>query len=176
MQHHPRRRSGSAAAIGPAHQALFAALDTTKDGAVDAKDAPLRACVIGYSWGGVNAAEVARRLLSDARVTPERRGLARLVLIDPFAPATRAIPIPPGIGRVTNYRHSQAPARDCSARSPLGPYKGLPARCPPKAVCDDHDLSQSRVDPGQEVSPAQVGHCSIIRALEAPLRALIRGR
>lgn len=163
------------AAIGPAHQALFAALDTTKDGAIDAQDTPLRACVVGYSWGGVNAAEVARRFTNDPRVAPAQRRLHRLVLIDPFAPAVRSIPVPPGVRETTNYRHSKAPVRDCSARAPLGPYKGLPVQCPKGAVCLDHDLSKATATPQQTVAPAAVGHCSIIRAIEPQLRRVLGG-
>lgn len=164
------------AAIGLAHQALFAALDTTGDGTIDGKDTPLRACVIGYSWGGVNAAEVARRLTNDPRIASAQRRLDRLILIDPFAPAVRSIPVPPGVRETTNYRHSKAPARDCSARAPLGPYTGLPAKCPAQALCVAHDLSKAKLTAQQTVSPAAVGHCSIIRAIEPTLRGLISAR
>jgi hypothetical protein len=159
------------AAIKPAQQALFRLKDTNQDGKVDAKDARRQACLVGYSWGGVNAVEVARRFLTDPRVAPQQRHLTRLELIDPFAPMTKTLQIPKGVARTVNYRHSKAPTYDCSARAPLGPYKGLPMACAPGAICVDYDFSEKPIVVNQTVKPANIGHCSIIRAIEPLLLA-----
>lgn len=150
-------------AIESAHAALFSVLDQNGDGAVDAQDPKLRVCLVGYSWGGVNASLVAQRFVNDPKVAPARRAIAHLILIDPFAPMTKAVSVPKGVAHAVNHRHSKAPPWDCSRNAPLGPYKGLPMRCAAGVKCEDVDHSQTR----------QVGHCSIVTAIKDQVLPLL---
>lgn len=152
------------ASIPSAQAALFKALDANADGTVDAADPARRVCLVGYSWGGVNAALLARQVLTDPRIAPARRQIAHLVLVDPFAPMTPHVEVPGGVQHAVNHRHTLAPPRDCSRNAPLGPYKGLMMRCPKGASCVDVD--HSKRDP-------TVGHCSIMRTVAPAIRALI---
>lgn len=148
------------AAINAAHAALLKALDANADGVVDAKDPPTRICLVGYSWGGVNASLLAQQLLTDPKIAPERRGIEHLVLIDPFAPMTRTIAVPAGVKHAVNHRHSKVPPGDCSQNAPMGPYLGLPMTCAPGVACTDLD------HPG-------AGHCSIVRRVADRITPLI---
>lgn len=150
---------------GAASEALFEALDRDGDGRVGANDAACEVNVVGYSWGGVNAVEITRAFLSDARVDPSRRSVSHLVAIDAYRPMAK-LNVPEGVDVFTSIRHSASPRGDCSERSPLGPYTGIVPRCRAKQ-CSDVDLSATpdasfeSLDRGR-LRGARIGHCSIV--------------
>jgi hypothetical protein len=131
------------ASTNAAIDALVEALDDNGDGAVDAHDSPCEINLLGYSWGGVNVLSVAESFGSDPRVSTTRNRIDRVALLDAYSPlAGSDLAVPLNVARLWSYRHSVAPASDCSAAAPLGPYLGLPPRCDPsRSVCTDYDYS-----------------------------------
>jgi len=93
--------------------------------------------VVGYSLGGVNAVAMAQSLAG--------RGISidRMILIDPFSPlGPDPLVIPANVSSTWVYRHSVAPADDCSADRPIiGPYEGFAPACAPESRCQDYDFS-----------------------------------
>lgn len=93
--------------------------------------------IVGYSLGAVNAVAAAQSL-SDRGVSVDR-----LVLIDPYSPVgPDPLVIPEHVERAWLYRHSVAPADDCSADRPvIGPYEGFGMTCVEASHCVDYDYS-----------------------------------
>jgi pimeloyl-ACP methyl ester carboxylesterase len=148
---------------------LFAALDANADGAVDASDPFCDVNLLGFSWGGVNAIEVARALNADARVAPAQRRVARLLLMDPYQPmAGGKMRVPVNVARTVVWRHSVADPGDCSRVAPLGPYTGMAAVCETSQVCLDVDYSRAPAADSLPLSwrrhrGRNVGHCAVPR-------------
>jgi pimeloyl-ACP methyl ester carboxylesterase len=158
----------------PVWEAVFAALDTNADRVLDASDERCQLDVLGYSWGGVNAVDLARRMHADSRVGAPW-AVTRLVLLDAYQPGAKLV-IPPNVERVVSFRHSIAPANDCSRDAPFGPYLGLAPRCAavPNAVsaqlCEDFDFSLS----AGRFRGGAVGHCDVPRAAQAAVVQVLR--
>ncbi len=161
----------------PVWEVVFSALDANADGALDGSDELCQLDVLGYSWGGVNAADLARRMHDDPRVRAPW-GVTRLVLLDAYQPGAK-LTIPPNVERVVSFRHSTAPADDCSANAPFGPYLGLAPRCAAdaagsiKQVCEDFDFSLSSARFGGRPG-VKVGHCDVPRAARAAIVQVLK--
>ncbi|MBK8011805.1 MAG: hypothetical protein IPK13_10680 [Deltaproteobacteria bacterium] len=153
--------------LASASAALFEATDRNHDGVVDENDEPCTVSLVGYAWGGMNIQEVARRYLQNPKVQPARARIARMVVIDPYKPVlTETFDVPPGVEKFWEYRHSVAPATDCTRSEPLGPYLGKPPRCGPGTICRDYDYSLSAGSafstPFGNYLGKDVGMCSIV--------------
>ncbi len=147
--------------------AALAALDRNDDGRVGEGDPVCVFNIVGYSWGGVNATELAKAFLHDERIAPTHRAVDRLVLIDPYRPMAR-VEVPRGVSRFHSIRQSDPPANDCSRNSPLGPYRGLLPRCEAAETCEDLDVSNTPdtrypTSDGRTVRGRDVGHCRVVR-------------
>jgi pimeloyl-ACP methyl ester carboxylesterase len=146
---------------------------------LDGSDEVCQLDVIGYSWGGVNAVDLAKRMHADARVRAPW-GVTRLVLLDAFQPGAK-LTIPPNVERVVSFRHSVAPPSDCSRDAPFGPYLGLAPRCVasaeasarPAPICEDFDFSLSSARFGGRPG-FKVGHCEVPLAARAAIAQVLR--
>ena len=163
------------------YPSLFNALDTNHDGRVDSKDPACKLNVLGFSWGGVASFQLIQALTHDSRVSIERAVVDRLIVLDPFQPATSPLVVPPEVKAFWEYRHSTAPSTDCSAHAPLGPYLGITPRCTAAALCVDYDYSLSPSVPfmtplsGPRFG-AEVGHCDVPLVAHLPVVATLRGQ
>ncbi len=158
---------------------LFAALDTNHDNVVNAVDTLCDVNILGFSWGGYAGVELAGVLAADTRVAADRRGVARLFIIDPYQPS-KNISVPSNVRRFVEYRHSVVPSgSDCSKGAPLGPYKGLPPHCPAAQNCIDFDYSLAPTTsfPTRTGSllGSEVGHCAVPEVAAPPILADFRG-
>ncbi len=146
---------------------LFTALDANGDGRVDTDDPYCDVNLVGFSWGGVNALQVARVLNEDERVDVSQRRVSRMLLMDPYQPmGADKMRVPANVARTVVWRHSKPNPNDCSRVAPLGPYVGMAPICADDQVCFDVDYSKK---PGPESLPLSwraqrgrnVGHCSV---------------
>ena len=140
--------------------ATLQALDVTADGTVDAADGATTLTLVGFSWGGVTAADLSRALSSDKRIDHTFLTL-RLIVLDAFQPSLPDVKAARAVDEAFSFRHSVAPRSDCSAFAPLGPYLGLRLRCAPGQRCFDFDFSAA---PGERFSGRRgndVGHCDV---------------
>lgn len=150
---------------------VFAALDTNGNGKLDAVET-CELDLLGFSWGGVNAVDLARRMFEDDRVAPTWK-VTRLVLLDPFQPYA-SITVPPNVSRSFELRHSVAPPGDCSNTGPLGPYLGIPATCAAGQACRDFDFSKSPDVTFGGIRGSAVGHCDVPAAARANVAQILR--
>ncbi|MEM6291962.1 MAG: hypothetical protein AAGA54_11880 [Myxococcota bacterium] len=146
--------------------AALEALDHNDDGRIDDGDPQCVFNIVGYSWGGVNATELAKTFLHDERVASSHRAVDRLVVIDPYRPMAR-VEVPQGVSRFHSIRQSDPPTNDCSRNSPLGPYRGLLPRCEAAETCEDLDVSSTPdtrypMSDRRTVEGRDVGHCRIV--------------
>jgi pimeloyl-ACP methyl ester carboxylesterase len=167
-------------AVSAIYPSLFAALDTTKDGKVDAADAACRVNILGFSWGGVAAVSLAQTFLADANVDASRRQVARLVVMDPYQPSA-TITVPAGVVSFWELRHSIASSSDCSKSAPLGPYLGVRPHCAAGQDCRDYDYSLAPTaafptDSGGTMLGGAVGHCDVPFLAAPVVRALFSGK
>lgn len=151
---------------GAIYQELFKVLDTNGDNAVDAKDRGCGLNLLGFSWGGVTAVDVATIMANDTRIEPFYRRVNRLVVMDPYQPLKTFIAVPPNVWRFSEYRHSVVPSNDCSNGAPLGPYKGLAPRCAAYQDCRDYDYSLTPTQQYPNTSGtmylgSSIGHCTV---------------
>lgn len=141
-----------------AYEALFDTLDTNGDGLVDRRDQRTAVHLVGFSWGGVNIADIARRLSADKRTAPGSGGVMAMVLLDAYQPFHGPLDIPPSVYLTWVYRQTETTSDDCSHDVSLGfGYRGLAPRQDPDALgfCVDVDLED--VDPG-------LGHCDVVES------------
>ncbi len=152
---------------GDIYPVLFSALDVNADGELDDLDPPCAVNILGFSWGGINAVDLAELFLTDANVSTSRRRVDLLVLLDAYQPFMgSSVDIPSGVARTLSFRHSVAPAGDCSTSAPLGPYLGIPPACAGSTTCQDHDYSRAPdttfcVASGGTYDGTDVGHCEV---------------
>jgi hypothetical protein len=150
---------------------LFKALDTNGDNLVNAQDRGCGVNLLGFSWGGQAAVEVATAMNNDARVAPFYKRINRLFVMDPYQPA-KTLTVPTNVWRFIEYRHSGSPSSDCSNGALLGPYKGLQPHCALNQNCLDYDYSMSAgqyfpdSSGGQHLG-SEIGHCTV-PAVAAP--------
>ncbi len=150
---------------------LFAALDTNGDMLVNAQDQQTRVNLLGYSWGGISAVQVAAKLGSDTRIDANLRRVYRLIVMDAYQPLATLV-VPTSVERFVSFRHSSSPSGDCSAGVPLGPFEGIVPRCYANQSCFDYDYSQSpsgsfSTSDGLSYLGSQIGHCEV-PAVAAP--------
>jgi hypothetical protein len=160
---------------------LFSALDENHDGKYDDKDPACEVNLLGFSWGGVAAVQIAGALLADAKVAPSRRKVHRVVSLDPYQPVLAGLQVPAGIDQFLSFRHSVSPQVDCSNDSALGPYKGLTPHCATSASCTDYDYSlapnvEFPLLAGRTIKGSEVGHCDVPDLAHPILRALYQGQ
>lgn len=149
-------------ATDAAYAALFAALDSNGDQAIDDQDDARSIALLGHSWGGMNTADVAAKLLGDARVSASRKGITLGVAWDPY---NLSGDLKPGANfeRFVVLRHSVSGANDCSAT--LGPFYGKSPRCGAGQACEDYDYSLSPNEsfpayPSGTIKGVNVEHCN----------------
>ena len=162
----------SAAPVGKLSDATFQALDVTADGKVDAADGATTLTLLGFSWGGVTAADLSRALSNDQRIDHTFLTL-RLVALDAFQPSLPDVKAARAVDEAFSFRHSVAPSGDCSSFAPLGPYLGLRLRCSAGQRCFDFDFSAA---PGEQFSGRRgrdVGHCDVADAAAGYVTSLV---
>lgn len=140
---------------------LVGVLDTNKDGKVTGADAPVSLTVVGYSWGGFNAVDFINGIANDKRFSADRKSVAKFFALDAYRTDWLVLPrgempVPANVQQFYAFRHSVAPADDCSriVDGWVGPFTGRVPACTGKTECHDFDFS---------VSPKgkDVDHCSI---------------
>lgn len=145
---------------------LFAALDRNGDQAVNALDGPIDLTIVGFSWGGENSGDLAARVLADSRI--DQTSLTRrVIIIDGFQPSflsNPSITIPAGVDEAWSFRHSSAPATDCSNGALFGPYLGHRPGCLPHQRCSDYDFSLAPTGVFNGLTGQSIGHCDAPRA------------
>ena len=152
--------------------ATLKALDVTADGTIDSADGPTTLTLVGFSWGGVTAADLSRALSSDKRIDHQFLTL-RLIALDAFQPSLVDVKAARAVDEAFSFRHSVAPRNDCSAFAPLGPYLGLPLRCGPGQRCFDFDFSIATTErfagrPGRDYD-----HCELPAAAAVYVKSLV---
>ncbi|MBW2736750.1 MAG: hypothetical protein JRH20_30555 [Deltaproteobacteria bacterium] len=144
-------------------EALFSRLDDNGDGRYDQADPACEVRLLGYSWGGVNAAAIAERFLADPRLGPARRVVHKLIVIDPYIPFAQVRAVE-GVKSFWEYRHTVAPFDDCSEDTFGGPYFGLVPTCHRSVRCTDYDYSLAPDEFFNGYYGDGVGHCTIVWA------------
>ena len=166
--------------VNAAYRALFEALDTNEDDAVDATDTTFDVALVGHSWGGTNVAEIGKRLLEDDRVDAVRKKVKLAVVWDPYRPGYDLRPST-NFDRFLVLRQSGSPDGDCSESVPLvGPFTGLAPHCPAGQGCEDYDYSLSPAVvfpafPSGTLKGNRVGHCDVPNVGFPVAKALLDG-
>jgi hypothetical protein len=155
---------------------IVQALDTNHDGRVTDADAPAELNLVGYSWGGFNAHDVAERIAADPRFSSTRRGVTRLFTLDAYRTdylllARTEMRVSANVKAFYSFRHTKAPADECSRliAGLVGPFTGRDPLCTGDTICRDHDFSAA---PASE----QVDHCDVPRYAQAFVIDLANGR
>lgn len=151
-----------------AYAALFDALDTDDDGWIDGWDAPAQVYLVGFSWGGVNVADIANRLRKSWWIDDERRAVTALVMLDPYQPQRWWVTVPANVENAWEYRQTATTNGDCSATVSLGfGFNGLdPWAKDSDTSCVHYDLDEFIED---------VGHCDVpSQATDAALHNLLK--
>lgn len=150
----------SAEPIRKLSDATFQALDITADGTIDAADGATTLTLVGFSWGGVTAADLSRALSNDQRIDHTFLTL-RLIALDAFQPSLADVKAARAVDEAFSFRHSVAPTSDCSSFAPLGPYLGLRLRCAAEQRCFDFDFSAAPTEQFSGRRGRDVGHCDV---------------
>ncbi len=90
--------------------ATFAALDLNQDQRVNAADGPTTLTILGFSWGGVNAGDLAERLSSDGRIAHAQLRM-RLVILDAYQPFVSGVSPAANVDEAWSFRHTVTPHR-----------------------------------------------------------------
>ncbi|NUO48265.1 MAG: hypothetical protein HOV80_05340 [Polyangiaceae bacterium] len=150
-----------------AYKALFNKLDENDDGVVNGADSPALVHLVGFSWGGINVTDLAKRLSKDSRIATGRRGVAGMVLLDAFQPQAWHATIPANVVDAWVYRQTDTTSGDCSSTVSLGfGFNGKsPVAKSEMTSCTDYDL---------DAFLDGVGHCDVPKtATEAALVNLL---
>jgi hypothetical protein len=161
-------------------RSLLKVLDTDHDGRVTRADAPVELTLVGFSWGAFNARDLALAILEEPLFADDRKAVARLFLLDPFRTRALVVPeseirIPGNVDRAWVWRHSIAPASDCSRGAPLGPYTGRPPVCTGRTQCHDFDFSMALEARFSGRRGSDIGHCTVPGVSSAALLELAAG-
>jgi hypothetical protein len=168
----------------PSRDALVKALDSNKDGRVTSADDAARLVIVGYSWGGTNVRDLALWMTSEPRFDDARRRVEFLLALDPYRPGG-TMDIPANVEQFVEYRHSVAPANDCSRITlggiPVsGPYLGIVPRCKSGTVCTDYDYTlggstfyPGGFTPGRGYTGANVDHCGLVNVAASAIPPLL---
>lgn len=168
-------RDGSYPAFGAldqngAYDALFEALDTNGDDRIDGRDAAASIHLVGFSWGGINATDIAARWGRDTRIASSRRVVTAMVLLDPFQPLVSRATIPANVLYTWEYRQTVTTEGDCSIGPSLGfGYNGhRPRATSDVTFCTHYDLDSFMHG---------IGHCDVpLAATRAALENLLQHR
>lgn len=152
-------------------EALITELDQNGDGKVDDRDQACRINAVGWSTGGVIAAEdLPAALREDKRVSGSRAVIEHLVTIVPWAPEREQIKVATNVGKAWIYRHTKTPKGDCSKQFAGGPWLSPTPVCGPKTTCWDYDYS---FEPALAFlsrrgarSGLEIGHCNIVALID----------
>jgi pimeloyl-ACP methyl ester carboxylesterase len=162
--------------VAHAVDALVAALDTNDDGIVNNMDAPADLWLIGYSWGGFNARDVASAISIDRRFSPSRRSVARFIALDAYRTdwlvvARDGLRVPSNVRAFDSFRHTVAPENECSVIfwGLVGPFTGRNPKCTGSTVCRDYDFSKA-------FATATVDHCDVPEKATPFVLDLVAGR
>jgi hypothetical protein len=150
----------------------FKALDKNGDNKGNALDGATDLNLIGFSWGGVNLESLALALADDPRIDHAWLNF-RFITLDGFQPNQSVINVPDAVDAAWSFRHSVAPASDCSNGAPLGPYLGRRIACNPGHVCADYDFSLAPNTTFSGVLGRNIGHCTVPRAASAYVYDLV---
>jgi hypothetical protein len=148
--------------------ALITSLDRDASGKVDASDPMCTINVAGWSTGAaILAGPMIEALAADARMTPERAKVERMVLVAPWqAGAGPTLRIPDAVRNAWIYRNTAAPADDCSRKWEGGPWISPKPECGPQTQCWDYDYSfepaLAFVSRRGSRSGAAIGHCNMM--------------
>ncbi len=153
--------------------ATFAALDLNQDQRVNAADGPTTLTILGFSWGGVNAGDLAERLSSDGRIAHAQLRM-RLVILDAYQPFVSGVSPAANVDEAWSFRHTVTPSSDCSSGAPLGPYRGVRLRCAAGRACFDHDFSAAPNTTFGALPGRFVGHCEVPQAAAPFVTQLVR--
>ncbi|MCA9699331.1 MAG: hypothetical protein KC431_17530, partial [Myxococcales bacterium] len=148
-------------------EALILSMDRNDDGKVGEGDPFCSIHAAGWSQGAmIVGEELPKALRADERVAADRAVIERLVLIAPYAPERESVEISDAVHRAFIYRHSKAPADDCSRSFADGPWLSLRPHCSEATRCWDYDYS---LEPelaflGRQGSRSggMLGHCNIV--------------
>lgn len=159
-------RDGSYPAFGAldqdgAYRALFDTLDDNGDGRVDGRDKRASIHLVGFSWGGINVADIAARWGRDSRVAKSRRVITALVALDPFQPQVSRVVIPDNVLYTWVYRQTKTTEGDCSITPSLGfGFNGHRPRAKSDTTfCTHYDLDSFMHG---------IGHCDVPLAAKRP--------
>lgn len=155
---------------------LVAALDTNHDGVVTNTDAPVRLNLVGYSWGGFNALDMAEAIGKDPRFSASRRAVARFFALDAFRTDYLVWPrgemrVPSNVASFYSFRHTKAPKDDCSyiLFGMVGPFTGRDPACTGTTVCQDYDFSAAP-------ATVDVDHCDVPGSAQPFVLDIVGGR
>jgi hypothetical protein len=151
-----------------AYDALFAYLDSNHDGRVTSADKPTNVRLVGFSWGGINVTDIAWYLGHDDRISPSRRGVSVMVLLDPYQPQLWHATIPSNVFRVWEYAQSEMTEGDCSSAASLGfGFNGLtPRMTSASTYCAYYDLDGFKDDVGHCDVPGTARDAALVNLLE----------
>lgn len=170
----------------PSRDALVKALDTNKDGRVTAADDAASLVLVGYSWGGTNVRDLALWMTTEPRFDDARRAIELVIALDPYRPGG-TMDIPGNVAQFVEYRHSVAPANDCSRITfggvPVsGPYLGIVPRCKAGTACTDYDYTlggatfyPGAFTPGRGYTGTNVDHCGLVNVAASAIPPLLAG-
>ena len=139
---------------GGAYAALFDTLDVNNDGFVTKQDGSTLVYLVGFSWGGINVTDIADWMRRDGNISTARKGIAGLVLLDPFQPQVSRARIPSNVNRAWVYRQTDTTSGDCSTYASLGfGFNGhRPRAMSEMTFCSMYDL---------DTFAGAVGHCDV---------------
>ncbi len=152
--------------------ATLQALDVTADGRIDSADGATTLTLLGFSWGGVTAADLSRALSNDQRIDHSFLTL-RLIALDAFQPSLPDVKAARAVDEAFSFRHSVAPSSDCSPFAPLGPYLGLRLRCGAGQRCFDFDFSAAPAEQFSGLRGRDVGHCDVPEVAARYVKSLV---
>jgi hypothetical protein len=159
---------------------LIKALDSNNDGRVTSADRACRVTFLGFSWGGVGVANLARKFVDSNKIDASRKQIDLLIAMDPYRPQG-SVNIPKEVKQAYVFRRSIVPSGDCSKGAPLGPYVGIKPTCEAPAQCTDLDFSLApnqlfpRLD-GSQTKGADVGHCTVPWVSGPSVLDLVQGK
>lgn len=152
--------------------ATFAALDRNADQQVNAADGPITLTIVGFSWGGVNAGDLATQLGNRASINHTHLRM-RLIILDAYQPTSSGVSVAAAVDEAWSFRHRTTPSGDCSAGAPLGPYRGVRLRCAAGRPCSDYDFSAAPTQIFNGYPGSSVGHCEVPTAATPYVRELV---
>lgn len=148
--------------------ALVGTLDRNADGKVDRKDPECPINLAGWSTGAAVVADALPKALAE-RVDSKHAKIRNLLAIVPFAAgrASQQLDVAATVDKAFIYRHSVAPASDCSRAFEAGPWLSAAPVCAEGTTCYDYDYSKDEGDLAYlsrrgARAGAEINHCNIV--------------